>query len=161
MTFINCAGPIEGGAPYITGQLLWRVYFYTMSVDNPFCDKMESNPICQKIPWAPLDLTEQFDKWKTGRPAYPLIAAASSTVDYSKYCSRAIWLHNRTRLSPAHDRGGSGGKGECWRDAIDPEKGFTGREDWVFCHWWSFSLQTIEWWGDSPILLVERGVNCH
>ncbi|KAH9632067.1 hypothetical protein HF086_015271 [Spodoptera exigua] len=36
---------------FITGQLIWREYFYTMSVNNPNYGQMAGNPICLDIPW--------------------------------------------------------------------------------------------------------------
>jgi cryptochrome len=33
------------------GQLIWREYFYTMSVNNPNYGQMAGNPICLDIPW--------------------------------------------------------------------------------------------------------------
>lgn len=35
----------------ILGQLIWREYFYTMSVNNPNYGQMAGNPICLDIPW--------------------------------------------------------------------------------------------------------------
>ncbi len=35
----------------VTSQLLWREFFYTMSVNNEFFDEMEQNAICISIPW--------------------------------------------------------------------------------------------------------------
>ncbi|XP_071444604.1 cryptochrome-1 [Hetaerina americana] len=58
----------------ITGQLMWREYFYTMSVDNPFYAEMEKNPICLNIPWA--DDDKNLKKWSKGETGYPFIDAA-------------------------------------------------------------------------------------
>lgn len=35
----------------VTGQLIWREYFYTMSVNNPNYGQIVENPICLDIPW--------------------------------------------------------------------------------------------------------------
>lgn len=35
------------GGHHITGQLIWREYFYTMSVKNPFYARMKNNPVCR------------------------------------------------------------------------------------------------------------------
>ncbi|XP_046405998.1 cryptochrome-1 [Ischnura elegans] len=58
----------------ITGQLIWREYFYTMSVDNPFYAEMERNPICLTIPW--VDDDENLQKWAKGETGYPFIDAS-------------------------------------------------------------------------------------
>ena len=48
--------------PYaITGQLIWREYFYCMSVNNPKYNCMEGNSICLNIDW--YTDQEQFEKW--------------------------------------------------------------------------------------------------
>ncbi|KAK3593872.1 hypothetical protein CHS0354_011477 [Potamilus streckersoni] len=57
----------------IYGQLLWRDYFYTMSVDNGKYDRMEGNPICLNIPWSVNP--EYLDQWTKGETGYPWIDA--------------------------------------------------------------------------------------
>ena len=57
----------------ITGQLIWREYFYTMSRLNPYYDKEVNNPICLQIPW--LEDEVLFEKWKLGITGYPFIDA--------------------------------------------------------------------------------------
>lgn len=59
----------------ITGQLIWREYFYTMSVDNIFYAEMLRNPICLNIPWYQTD-EKILDKWRKGKTGYPFIDAA-------------------------------------------------------------------------------------
>lgn len=59
--------------PQIVVQLLWREFFYTMSVNNIYYGEMERNEICIDIDWykAP-------DHWKAytqGQTGYPLIDA--------------------------------------------------------------------------------------
>jgi deoxyribodipyrimidine photolyase len=59
---------------HITGQLIWREYFYTMAVQNPQYDKAQNNPICLNIPW---DEDETLLlQWKEGRTGYPFVDAA-------------------------------------------------------------------------------------
>lgn len=41
----------ETSKPRIVGQLIWREFFYTMSVDNINYGQMVDNPVCLKIPW--------------------------------------------------------------------------------------------------------------
>ena len=40
--------------PQIVVQLLWREFFYTMSVNNPFFGEMDQNKICINIDWYPV-----------------------------------------------------------------------------------------------------------
>lgn len=47
----------------ITSQLIWREYFYCMSVNNPAYNRMKENPICLNIDW--YDDENQFQQWKT------------------------------------------------------------------------------------------------
>lgn len=94
-------GQIIDGGPHITGQLIWREYFYTMSVGNPFYDRMHENKICLNIPWAEVD-TEQFERWKSGRTGFPLIDAAMRQL------LAEGWLHHTVRnaVSTFLTRGG-------------------------------------------------------
>lgn len=62
--------------PQIVIQLLWREFFYTMSVNNPYYDEMERNEICINIPWYPLDGNDHFQAYCQGRTGYPLIDGA-------------------------------------------------------------------------------------
>ncbi len=59
---------------HITGQLVWRDYFYTMAMENINYDKTANNPVCLQLPW---DEDEAlFRKWCEGRTGYPFIDAA-------------------------------------------------------------------------------------
>lgn len=59
---------------HITGQLIWREFFYTMCLKNPFYGEMERNPICLNIPWK-ADDKDQIEKWENGQTGYPFIDA--------------------------------------------------------------------------------------
>ncbi|XP_039754282.1 cryptochrome-1 isoform X3 [Pararge aegeria] len=50
---------------FITGQLIWREYFYTMSVNNPQYAQMAGNPICLDIPWKQPenDELQSYEPW--------------------------------------------------------------------------------------------------
>ncbi|XP_058822290.1 cryptochrome-1 [Topomyia yanbarensis] len=75
---------------HITGQLIWREYFYTMSVHNPHYAVMEANPICLNIPWyEPKD--DSLDRWKEGRTGYPIVDAAMRQL------LAEGWLHHILR----------------------------------------------------------------
>lgn len=63
------------GGHHITSQLIWREYFYTMSVKNTHYGEMKDNPICLKIPWR-LPNDGEILKWKEGRTGIPIIDAA-------------------------------------------------------------------------------------
>lgn len=61
-----------------TSQLIWRDYFYTMSIDNANFGQMEDNPACIEIPWS--DVKEEktrtmLECWKNGKTGYPFIDA--------------------------------------------------------------------------------------
>jgi cryptochrome len=55
-------------------QLMWREYFYTMSTENPYYDKIENNKICLPIPWSKDD--HGLTAWKLGKTGFPFIDAA-------------------------------------------------------------------------------------
>lgn len=63
------------GGHHITGQMIWREFFYVMSVGNPNYGQMKDNPICLDIPWGqPND--EDVSRWKEGKTGIPIIDAA-------------------------------------------------------------------------------------
>lgn len=78
------------GGHHITGQLIWREYFYTMSVHNPHYAVMELNPICLNIPWYEAK-DDSLDRWKEGRTGFPLIDAAMRQL------MAEGWLHHILR----------------------------------------------------------------
>ena len=57
----------------ITGQLMWREYFYSMVRLNPFFNQIQNNPICLAIPWRQDEA--QLRRWKDGHTGYPFIDA--------------------------------------------------------------------------------------
>lgn len=85
------AGP-QG--PHITGQLIWREYFYTMSVNNPYFDRMAANPICLNIDWRQPD-NRLLERWQTGHTGFPLIDAAMRQLNAEG------WLHHTLRNAVA------------------------------------------------------------
>lgn len=78
------------GGHHITGQLIWREYFYTMSVKNPNYGQMENNPICLDIPWSE-PIKEDVEKWKHGRTGFPIIDASMRQL------LAEGWLHHTLR----------------------------------------------------------------
>jgi len=62
----------------VTSQLIWRDYFYTMSIDNKNFGQMEDNPACISIPWNDITIPENkkmLECWKAGKTGYPFIDA--------------------------------------------------------------------------------------
>ncbi|XP_053955954.1 cryptochrome-1 [Anastrepha ludens] len=82
------------GGEHITGQLIWREYFYTMSVNNPYYDRMEGNEICLNIPWAK-PAADQLESWRSGHTGFPLIDAAMRQL------LAEGWLHHTLRNTVA------------------------------------------------------------
>lgn len=72
----NIYGDHSTPNPYITGQLIWREYFYTMSVNNIHYAEMYRNAICLKVPWSTSDQSkDHLKQWKEGKTGYPFIDA--------------------------------------------------------------------------------------
>lgn len=63
------------GGSHLTSQLIWREYFYTMSVKNSKFGQNKDNPICLEIPWAELS-EDDLQKWRNGTTGFPIIDAA-------------------------------------------------------------------------------------
>ena len=59
--------------PQIVVQLLWREFFYTMSVNNIYYGEMERNEICLDIDW--YEAPEHWKAYTQGQTGYPLIDA--------------------------------------------------------------------------------------
>lgn len=79
---------------HITGQLIWREYFYTMSVNNPNYAQMQNNPICLNISWRePND--GSFERWCDGKTGFPLIDAAMRQL------LAEGWIHHTLRNAVA------------------------------------------------------------
>lgn len=72
----------------ITGQLIWREYFYTMSVNNEYYAEMARNPICLNISWRESDESGYLLKWQQGKTGYPFIDAAMRQL------LQVIFLHS-------------------------------------------------------------------
>ncbi|CAG9133430.1 unnamed protein product [Plutella xylostella] len=81
-------------AHFISGQLIWREYFYTMSVNNPQYGQMEANPICLDIPWRQ-PRGDELERWKSGRTGFPFIDAAMRQL------LTEGWLHHAVRNTVA------------------------------------------------------------
>ncbi|XP_063534266.1 cryptochrome-1 isoform X2 [Cydia strobilella] len=79
---------------FITGQLIWREYFYTMSVNNPQYGQMAGNPICLDIPWKEPS-GDELNCWMEGRTGFPFIDAAMRQLRIEG------WLHHAVRNTVA------------------------------------------------------------
>ncbi|XP_059155704.1 cryptochrome-1-like [Physella acuta] len=77
----------------ITCQLIWREYFYCMSVNNPNYNKMIGNPICLNIDWYEND--DQLEKWTLGKTGYPWIDACMRQL------TQEGWIHQVCRHATA------------------------------------------------------------
>ncbi|XP_074647612.1 cryptochrome-1-like [Tubulanus polymorphus] len=77
----------------VTGQLMWREYFYTMCVNNENYSVMKDNPICLNIEWS--DNNEHFEKWTQGETGFPWIDALM------KQLKEEGWIHHVGRHAVA------------------------------------------------------------
>ncbi|XP_022178571.1 cryptochrome-1 isoform X2 [Myzus persicae] len=82
----------------VTSQLIWRDYFYTMSIDNKNFGQMEDNPACISIPWNDVKIPENkkmLECWKAGKTGYPFIDAGMRQL------MQEGWVHHVVRNSLA------------------------------------------------------------
>ncbi|CAN6271869.1 unnamed protein product [Urochloa humidicola] len=77
----------------LTGQLLWRDFFYTVSFGTSNFDQMKGNKICKQIPW--IENEKLFVAWRDGRTGYPWIDAIM--IQLRKWG----WMHHLARHSVA------------------------------------------------------------
>ena len=73
----------------IVSKLIWREFFYAMSVNNPFYGEMERNPICINIPWYEND--NQLKSYLSGNTGYPFIDAGVRQL------KKEGWTHHIVR----------------------------------------------------------------
>ena len=78
---------------HITGQLIWRDYFYATCISNTKYGVMDGNPICLQIPWNRDE--SQLNKWKTGKTGYPFIDAGMRQL------LQEGWMHHSVRNAVA------------------------------------------------------------
>ncbi|XP_053670941.1 cryptochrome-1 [Anopheles nili] len=143
------------GGQHITGQLIWREYFYTMSVQNPHYGEMERNPICLNIPWyTPQD--DSLARWKEGRTGFPMIDAAMRQL------MAEGWLHHILRNITATFLT-RGGLWISWEAGLQHFLKYLLDADWSVCagNWMWVSSSAFERLLDSskctcPIALAHR-----
>ncbi|XP_050684342.1 cryptochrome-1 isoform X2 [Leptidea sinapis] len=142
-------------APFITGQLIWREYFYTMSVNNPHYGQMAGNPICMRIPWRE-PKGDELQRWKEGRTGYPLVDAAMRQLRAEG------WLHHVLRNTVASFLT-RGTLWLCWEHGLQHFLKYLLDADWSVCagNWMWVSSSAFEVLLDSgdcasPVLLGRR-----
>ncbi|XP_052238808.1 cryptochrome-1-like isoform X2 [Dreissena polymorpha] len=129
--------PGKGFSNSAIGQLLWREYFYTMSVNNINYDKMEENPICLNIPW--YNDQEKLKKWENGETGFPWIDAIMKQLKHEG------WIHHVCR----HATSTFLTRGDLWLNWVDGLKVFTKYlldADWSVCagNWMWMSSSAFE-----------------
>nr|ANW48376.1 cryptochrome 1 [Euphausia superba]AUI80370.1 cryptochrome 1 [Euphausia superba] len=126
----------------LTAQLIWREFFYCMSVNNPKFDQMKDNPICIQIPW--YDNKEHLKAWTDGQTGYPFIDACMRQL------KREGWLHHigRTAVSCFLTRG------DLW---ISWEEGLKVFYKYLIDADWSVSAGNWMWVSSSAF---ERQLDC-
>ncbi|XP_037947512.1 cryptochrome-1 [Teleopsis dalmanni] len=151
---LNSGYHMAGGA-HITGQLIWREYFYTMSVNNPNYDRMDGNEICLNIPWAQKS-TEQLQRWEMGQTGFPIIDAAMRQL------LAEGWLHHTLRNTVATFLT-RGGLWQNWEHGLQHFLKYLLDADWSVCagNWMWVSSSAFERLLDSsmvtcPVALAKR-----
>nr|ACJ08741.1 cryptochrome [Sarcophaga bullata] len=151
----ECLGMLMSGGAHITGQLIWREYFYTMSVNNPNYDRMEGNEICLNIPWAETNHI-QLQRWTQGKTGFPLIDAAMRQL------LAEGWLHHTLRNTVATFLT-RGGLWQNWEHGLRYFLKYLLDADWSVCagNWMWVSSSAFERLLDSslvtcPIALAKR-----
>ncbi|GFO20146.1 cryptochrome-1 [Plakobranchus ocellatus] len=129
----------------ITSQLVWREYFYCMSVNNPLYNRMEGNPICLRIDW--YNDEEKFKLWKEGRTGFPWIDA----------CMRQLvqegWIHHVCRHAVACFLT----RGDLW---IDWQKGLEVFDRYLLDADWSVCAGSWMWVSSSAFEKVLQCPRC-
>eukprot|EP00095_Tigriopus_kingsejongensis_P002738 maker-scaffold1095_size63103-snap-gene-0.8 protein:Tk02738 transcript:maker-scaffold1095_size63103-snap-gene-0.8-mRNA-1 annotation:"cryptochrome precursor" len=77
--------------PQIVSQLVWREFFYTMSVNNEYYDEMERNEICISIPWYPTVNNPHWKAFTESKTGYPFIDAGMRQL------YKEGWIHHVVR----------------------------------------------------------------
>ncbi|CAH2037081.1 unnamed protein product, partial [Iphiclides podalirius] len=139
----------------VTGQLIWREYFYTMSVNNPNYGQMAGNPICLDIPWKNPE-GDELKRWKEGRTGFPFIDAAMRQLRSEG------WLHHALRNTVASFLT-RGTLWLSWEHGLEHFLKYLLDADWSVCagNWMWVSSSAFEALLDSsecacPVLLGRR-----
>ncbi|XP_050427133.1 cryptochrome-1-like [Adelges cooleyi] len=132
-----------------TSQLLWRDYFYVMSVNNENFNKVKENPACIAIKWNDLDQGHNrklLDCWKNGKTGYPFIDAGMRQL------KQEGWIHHAMRNAVACFLT----RGDLWISWTEGLKHFLKYlldGDWAVCsgNWIWVSSSTFEQLLDCPM----------
>nr|BBD05665.1 cryptochrome 1 [Svercacheta siamensis] len=92
--FSNIHGSSQVPNHNITTQLIWREFFYTMSVGNKYYAEMERNPICLSIPWKE-NTKGHLELWEQGKTGYPFVDAVMRQLVQDG------WIHHVARNAVA------------------------------------------------------------
>ena len=76
--------------PQIVAQLVWREFFYTMSVNNDFYDEMERNEICINIPWYPIEKNPHWTAFVSAKTGFPFIDAGMTQIYKEGWCHHIV-----------------------------------------------------------------------
>lgn len=129
----------------VVGQLYWREYFYTMSIDNIHFNKMEGNPICLQIPW--YNEPEKFEKWSMGKTGFPWIDAAMRQLRYEG------WIHHVAR----HAVSTFLTRGDLWLNWVD---GLEVLDKYLLDADWSVNAGNWMWMSSSAFECVLQCPKC-
>jgi len=77
----------------LEGQLLWREFYYVISVATPNYDRMQANPICRQVPW--VDDAAKLEAWEMSQTGYPWIDAIMAQL------REEGWIHHLARHAVA------------------------------------------------------------
>eukprot|EP01094_Clydonella_sp_ATCC50884_P017135 TRINITY_DN2928_c0_g1_i2.p1 TRINITY_DN2928_c0_g1~~TRINITY_DN2928_c0_g1_i2.p1 ORF type:complete len:609 (+),score=215.41 TRINITY_DN2928_c0_g1_i2:210-2036(+) len=77
----------------LTGQLLWREFFYAHSAHTPNFGRMDGNPLCRRIPWSRNQ--ERLRAWREARTGFPFIDAIMTQLRTEG------WIHHLARHAVA------------------------------------------------------------
>jgi len=72
----------------IVSQLIWREFFYVMSVNNPYYAEIERNPICINIPWYKDE--KRLESYLAGKTGYPFIDAGIEQIKIEGWCHHVV-----------------------------------------------------------------------
>ncbi|XP_070532664.1 cryptochrome-1-like [Ptychodera flava] len=126
----------------LIAQLIWREYFYTMSVGNDKYDQMKENPICLNIPW--YENETHLKKWQEGETGYPWIDACMKQLKIEG------WIHHVSR----HAVSCFLTRGDLW---ISWEEGFKMFLEHLLDADWSICAGNWMWISSSAF---ERALQC-
>jgi cryptochrome len=104
-TLAKAPGPHSQPPVSLTGQLLWREFYYAVASCTPNYGQMRGNPICLQVPWWCAEKggadagnpqsAAHLQAWREGRTGYPWIDAIMRQLQQEG------WIHHLARHSVA------------------------------------------------------------